>query len=90
MKTGIVQANGAIEVEPTFNVEHVAEMVLYISKSSVGHQRVIDDHNGNKNALCRAGLMFLSRVRDGGASSRFRFNYESYAPYLQKTGTVLY
>ncbi len=31
MRKGILQANGAIEVEPTFDVNHVAEVVLYIS-----------------------------------------------------------
>ncbi len=31
MKNGIIQAHGAIEVEPTFDVNHVAEAVLYMS-----------------------------------------------------------
>jgi len=31
MRNGILQAHGAIEVEPTFDVNHVAEVVLYIS-----------------------------------------------------------
>ncbi len=31
MRKGILQAHGAIEVEPTFDVNHVAEVVLYIS-----------------------------------------------------------
>jgi NAD(P)-dependent dehydrogenase (short-subunit alcohol dehydrogenase family) len=31
MRDGILQAHGAIEVEPTFDVNHVAEAVLYIS-----------------------------------------------------------
>ena len=31
MKTGVLQANGTLEVEPTFNVKHVAESVLHIA-----------------------------------------------------------
>jgi len=31
MGDGILQAHGAVEVEPTFDVNHVAEVVLYIS-----------------------------------------------------------
>jgi len=31
MKSGILQADGTIEVEPTFDVNHVAEAVLHIS-----------------------------------------------------------
>ncbi|MFC1930190.1 SDR family oxidoreductase [Chloroflexota bacterium] len=31
MRNGILQAHGASEVEPTFDVNHVAEVVLYIS-----------------------------------------------------------
>jgi len=31
MKTGIVQSHGALEVEPTFEVNHVAEAVLYMA-----------------------------------------------------------
>ena len=31
MKTGLLQAHGAVEVEPTFDVKHVAESVLFIA-----------------------------------------------------------
>jgi NAD(P)-dependent dehydrogenase (short-subunit alcohol dehydrogenase family) len=31
MKNGIIQADGAIEVEPTFDVNHVAEAVLFMA-----------------------------------------------------------
>ena len=31
MKTGRPQAHGGVEIEPTFDVEHVAEMVLYMA-----------------------------------------------------------
>ena len=31
MKTGVLQANGSLEVEPTFNAKHVAESVLNIA-----------------------------------------------------------
>ncbi|MFH1560000.1 MAG: SDR family oxidoreductase [Chloroflexota bacterium] len=31
MKNGILQAHGSIEVEPTFDVNHVAEAILYMS-----------------------------------------------------------
>ncbi len=31
MGSGIIQANGAIEIEPTFDVNHVADAVLYMS-----------------------------------------------------------
>ncbi|MEE8414576.1 MAG: SDR family oxidoreductase [Dehalococcoidales bacterium] len=31
MRNGIIQANGEIEVEPTFDVNHVAEAVLYMA-----------------------------------------------------------
>ena len=31
MKTGVLQANGTLKIEPTFNVKHVAESVLHIA-----------------------------------------------------------
>lgn len=31
MSNGVAQANGEVKVEPTFNVDHVGETVLYIS-----------------------------------------------------------
>jgi len=31
MKNGIIQADGAIKPEPTFNVNHAAEAVLYMA-----------------------------------------------------------
>jgi NADP-dependent 3-hydroxy acid dehydrogenase YdfG len=31
MKTGILQANGVIAVEPTMDVEHVARAVVYMA-----------------------------------------------------------
>ena len=31
MSNGVAQANGEVKIEPTFNVAHVGETVLYIS-----------------------------------------------------------
>ena len=31
MKNGVPQAHGSIETEPTFDVNHVADMVLFIA-----------------------------------------------------------
>ena len=31
MESGVPQAHGAVEVEPTFDVEHVAESILFMA-----------------------------------------------------------
>jgi NAD(P)-dependent dehydrogenase (short-subunit alcohol dehydrogenase family) len=36
MERGILQANGSVQIEPTFDVNHVAETVLYIANLPLG------------------------------------------------------
>ena len=59
------QAHGAVEVEPTFDVEHVAESILFMANLPAGRQRAVHDHNGHQDALHRTRLAAKQAVCDG-------------------------
>ena len=55
MKTGVMQANGTLAAEPTMDVQHVAQAILYIT-AAAGRERVVHDRDGNEDAAGGKGL----------------------------------
>ena len=55
MKEGILQPNGSIVVEPTFDVAHVARAVVYMASLAAGCQRAVHDRDGDQDALSSGG-----------------------------------
>jgi len=60
--TGVLQANGTIEREPTIDVAHVARAVVYMATLPLDTERAVHDGDGDEDAVHRTRL---SRGRGG-------------------------
>ena len=60
MGRGMMQANGTVAPEPTFDVKHVVDAVRYMAGLPLGRERVVHDRNGLKDALRRPRLDAVS------------------------------
>ena len=54
--TGVPQADGTVAIEPTIDVDHVAEAVVYMAGLPLSRQRAVHDGDGDEDALRRPRL----------------------------------